>query len=526
MAQSHLLRFVYNNGTDEVIRRGKKIHAIGFVEFIEHDELMGSVSFRVKDDHYSTFYKVYVQKYRDARAIMVRCTCPYNLGDICRHEVAALFQLQDMLDKNMLGIESMAYDQRHTVVKMKQIELKTIRMLTSSEAYEEAERRLRIQKANIVSAVDERVEALVDDPAGTRTVVLQKNEERNFDTSCNCVDEHHPLCVHKTTLFIQLLNAYGPHYFDTIRNWDKEKNKLLEAYGYSMKVEGWEKKFEFSYKDGKPFLRVLDPTVKRISPPTLPPRETRLPPPEPTPPPQNREPAVFMGKRLGVVFQEDRKSFPGFTLEVVVGECGEDGARFLGKVEKLDLQRFLNTDGLSEADTALFQLMRKLQASEIAKYVNRNSPFAGIWENIIRNEEEGLPAETENLIIEYIYPKLRKLFADFHDNALFFVSPAGKPLNTRNLQPVRLIIDTMRPGIVVARSKSGYEVCCKARLNEWVVGMDENEWCSRLVVKYDNALCLWDKVDDLESISELLAPEKNIFPRKNGPTTSRTPLYR
>lgn len=517
MAQSHLLRFVYNNGTDEVIRRGKKIHAIGFVEFIEHDELMGSVSFRVKDDHYSTFYKVYVQKYRDARAIMVRCTCPYNLGDICRHEVAALFQLQDMLDKNMLGIESMAYDQRHTVVKMKQIELKTIRMLTSSEAYEEAERRLRIQKANIVSAVDERVEALVDDPVGTRTVVLQKNEERNFDTSCNCVDEHHPLCVHKTTLFIQLLNAYGPHYFDTIRNWDKEKNKLLEAYGYSMKVEGWEKKFEFSYKDGKPFLRVLDPTVKRISPPTLPPRETRLPPPEPTPPPQNREPAVFMGKRLGVVFQEDRKSFPGFTLEVVVGECGEDGARFLGKVEKLDLQRFLNTDGLSEADTALFQLMRKLQASEIAKYVNRNSPFAGIWENIIRNEEEGLPAETENLIIEYIYPKLRKLFADFHDNALFFVSPAGKPLNTRNLQPVRLIIDTMRPGIVVARSKSGYEVCCKARLNEWVVGMDENEWCSRLVVKYDNALCLWDKVDDLESISELLAPEKKHIPEEEWP---------
>jgi non-specific serine/threonine protein kinase len=97
-------------------------------------------------------------------------------------------------------------------------------------------------------------------------VVIQKNEERNFDTSCKCDDENHPLCLHKTTLLLQLLNAYGPHYFDSIRNWEKEKNKLLEAYGYSMKDEGWEKKFEFTYKEGKPFLRVLDISVKRIAP--------------------------------------------------------------------------------------------------------------------------------------------------------------------------------------------------------------------------------------------------------------------
>ena len=58
MSLSHLLKFVYNNGTDDVIRRGKKIHAIGFVEFLEHDDLLGSVVFRVKDDNYSTFYKV------------------------------------------------------------------------------------------------------------------------------------------------------------------------------------------------------------------------------------------------------------------------------------------------------------------------------------------------------------------------------------------------------------------------------------------------------------------------------------
>ena len=103
MALPHLIKYVYNNGSDEVIRRGKKIHALSYVEMIEHDELMGSVVFRVKDDSYSTYYKVYVQKYMDPKGISVRCSCPYNIGDICRHEAGALIQLQDMVDKNLLG---------------------------------------------------------------------------------------------------------------------------------------------------------------------------------------------------------------------------------------------------------------------------------------------------------------------------------------------------------------------------------------------------------------------------------------
>ena len=38
MALPHLIKYVYTNGTDEVIRRGKKIHAIGYVELIEYDD--------------------------------------------------------------------------------------------------------------------------------------------------------------------------------------------------------------------------------------------------------------------------------------------------------------------------------------------------------------------------------------------------------------------------------------------------------------------------------------------------------
>src|SRR5919206_723075 len=129
MALPHLLKYVYTHGSDEVIRRGKKIHAIGFVELAEHDDLFGSAVFRVKDDNYATFYKVHIQQYKDAKNLTIRCSCPYNLGDVCRHEVAALFSLQEMLDKGLLKTDAVEYDQRHTVAKMKTIELKTLRLL-------------------------------------------------------------------------------------------------------------------------------------------------------------------------------------------------------------------------------------------------------------------------------------------------------------------------------------------------------------------------------------------------------------
>ena len=77
-----------------------------------------------------------------------------------------------------------------------------------------------------------------------------------------------PFVLHKTIVFVQLLSRFGVNYFDTIRNWDKEKNKLLEAYGYSL-ADNLKGKFEFAYKDGKPFLRVLDSSIKRVAPPAI-----------------------------------------------------------------------------------------------------------------------------------------------------------------------------------------------------------------------------------------------------------------
>jgi hypothetical protein len=73
----------------------------------------------------------------------------------------------------------------------------------------------------------------------------------------------------------------------------------------------------------------------------------------------------------------------------VSGELFEGKTDFTGRVEHIDLTKFVPSANFNQQDIALLNAVRKLQRSEIDKYVSRNSPFSGIWENIIYSEEEG-----------------------------------------------------------------------------------------------------------------------------------------
>ena len=488
MALPHLIKYVYNSGTDEVIRRGKKIHTFGYVELVEHDALLRSVTFRVKDDSYSTFYKVHVQKYDDPKSLLIRCSCPYNLGDICRHEAAALFQLQDLIDRNLLETdEAIVYDQKHTVVKMKNIDLRTIRLLAGEENMSDAEEIFRIHKSNITYAANEKVEAVLETEEGKFRLIIQKNEERNFDTACNCSETEHALCKHKTLLFLQLLNAYGPHYFDTIRNWDKEKNKLLELYGYSLNEE-LSGKFEFTYKEGKPFLKVLDPSIKRVLPGAV--NKPFIPVTEH----EDADTVVAQKqKRAAIVFNANQSAFPFFSIDVVQGEFDEEKEKFIGRVEKLDLSKFINTDLLSENDRQLIQQARKLQQVEINKYLNRNSPFSGFWENIIQHENEELPEETKMLIVEFLYPKLKKIFEG--TNITLYL-PEGKKFKSENLDTVFTSAHIPSLQFKVSDKGDEYVIESSVVIDNEALKVSDNQWNNYLLFLYSGEMYLWQRGDD------------------------------
>ena len=499
MALPHLLKYVYTHGGDEVIRRGKKIHAIGFVELVEHDDLFGSAVFRVKDDNYATYYKVYIQNYKDPKALSLRCACPYNLGDICRHEAAALIRLQEMIDRGQLNSEDVMYDQRHTVAKMKTIELKSIQLLSSHEVVAEAEEFLKNQKPVIESAKDETVKARVKLNNKDYSVIIRRNEERNFDTSSDYDDPDHLLCLPKVIVFLHLLYTKGQHYFETIRNWDKEKNKLLEAYGYSLD-DDLKGKFEFNYKDGKPYLRVLDSSIKRIAVPVAAP----APRFEKVAVEEEEEPTKVqvITKQLGVVFNFNKNSYPYFFIDLVEGEMDEE-KNFVGNVQKLELGKYINVDPYSEQDKHLLMQVRKLTDSEINKYVSRNSPFSGIWENIIQHEDDELPGETKSLIVEYLHPKLKKLFIEL-GNAPVYALLKGKSFKTGNLERIELSDQFVIPQFSIVAGSQLFEIECFIKPDAVAFGLNENEVESSLVFMYNHQLYLWADNEAIETAEEYL----------------------
>ncbi|MEO8721636.1 MAG: SNF2-related protein [Ginsengibacter sp.] len=494
MALPFFIKYIYNSGTDEVIRRGKKIYSQRFVELMDHDELMHNVVFRVRDDSYTTFYKVQIEKYDDPKTFSTRCSCPYNLSDICRHEAAALMQLQDLIDKNLLDSSAgiPIYDQKHTVVKIKYVDLKMIRMLTGMENYSAAEEILRKYKCNIVEAANEKVEATLEIADQTFQIILQKNEERNFDTSCNCDEGDHLLCKHKTALFLHLLNNWGPYYFDSIRNLDKEKNKLLHGYGYSLD-DDLSGKFEFIYKEGKPFLKVIDPSIKKVAANFQKPHEIQA---ETAVMEEDIKIVPVKNKQVTLVFNANEKSFPFVSFDVVQGEFDEEENKFVGRIEKLDLSKFINTSDYIENDKQLIQQARKLQSSEVNKYLNRNSPFSGFWENIIHDENEELPQETKMLITEFIHPKLKRIFSENKGKPVFFL-PKGKRFTTQNLESIDL-----DPGIpVIEFSVSAVDnekiIESQVTLDQEKIRLAENEWNIDLLFLHDKTFYLWEKSEHI-----------------------------
>ncbi|RYF85130.1 MAG: helicase SNF2, partial [Chitinophagaceae bacterium] len=310
--------------------------------------------------------------------------------------------------------------------------------------------------------------------------------------------------------FLQLLNAHGANYFDSIRNMDKEKNKLLQIYGYSLQ-DDLDGKFEFIYKEGKPFLKLLDSSIKRVAAPapvTAPAYAYQNAPVVEEAAPA---PVVVNGKatRLGIVFNFNAKTYPGFVVDTVQAEADEATGKFLGKTEKLDLTKFVNTAAFTEADKQLFQQVRKLQDVEVNKYLNRNSPFSGIWENIIQTEGDDLPEETKALITEYLHPKLKKVFEEQAGESYAFVLPKGKAFKTAQLTHVELSDDFISPVFKVVANGEHYEMVCMVKVQGELLPFSQNESNSSLLFLSDGMVYLWKKAEDVLQ-AEKFIQEGNI----------------
>ena len=429
MSLPHITKHIYKTGSEEAVIRGKKIFLTDGVRLIHNDDVIQQLTFRVRNDIYKNYYNVTVSRYKDEDQMEVSCKCPYNMGDVCRHEAAALYFLNELIITNSLDSKDNSFDQKNTVVKMRNIELKLLRLYTSEENFEEAGEIAKLNKLKIFTAANELVEADLPYDGKTYELKLKRNDNSTINTSCTCDEKHYPLCKHKTALFLQLLNNYGAQYFDTIRNWDKQKNLLLGLYGYSLEDDLTDK-FEFYYKDSKPFLKVLDKTIKKVN-------QTEKVVPEHLKKATDKvvSPTDYK-KSIGIVINLGQETFPYFKIDIIAGKKNKEEVTLTGKVDKLDTSKYIDLNVYNPEDKAAANAAKKLQEAEINKYITKNSPFGDLWETL--KSDDDWTTENKKLFYEYALPRLHKMFGLIGDQVPLYYLEKGKPFKNANLSKVNI----------------------------------------------------------------------------------------
>lgn len=455
MSLPPLLKHIYNDGTEEVIRRGKKIFHTSGVQMLDVDHMQEQVRFRVRNDLYKNFYTVTISRYLDPKNISIRCQCPYNLGEICRHEVAALFQLNDILQSGFFENTDIEYDQKHTMVRMRQVNMQMLRVFGSNEIIEEAERIADRRKVIITEKKRDSVEAEVPEGDLTYKVKIKQNDERYFDTSCKCDEKGSPLCLHKAAVFIHILKTFGAQYFLTMRNWDEQKNKLLGLYGYSLD-DDLTGKFEFTYDNGKPFLRVLDKSLKKVNAPVV--TKERAMVQSAVRPETKKEVVEEAPKRhLGIVIDTKADFYPFVNIHLVSGDTDEDKHHFISKLEKLDLSQFVDPHQFEGEERELLPIVRKFAPKEILKYLKKNLPFGEFYDDYREVLKDKPEDDVKTQVWEYMLPKYQKLLERYADHTLCFIHKKGA-LTSSSIEPIEFASKRAHPQLSVRKNSKDYTV--------------------------------------------------------------------
>lgn len=504
MSLPALLKHIYNYGTEEVIRRGKKIFSTGGVQLLDVDHLLEQVRFRVRNDLYQNYYTVTVSKFLNPKNLTLRCQCPYNLGEICRHEVAALFQLNDLVQAGFFENAEVSFNQKHTVIRLREVSRPLLQIFSDPEVLERAETLALNKKVFILSAKDDTIEAEVADDEQTFRVIVKQNEARYFDTSCGCNEKRVPLCVHKASVFFHILQTYGASYFQTLRNWDYEKNKLLGLYGYSLK-DDLANKFTFTYENGKPFLRVLDPSIKKIEQKPVQAAVIEHP----------RENQTV--QRLGILIDLNPPWYPFVQFSLIAGTANDAGDAFTDGIENIPLNQFINTAFFEDSDHELIPALKKLQPEEVMKFLRKSLPFGeflGDFEDVMKEQ----PAEEiKEQVWEFLLPKYHRLLHKFRGHKLCFLLAPGKTLSSRNITPVAFSEKAIRPQISVRKEAGKYVLQLEWQTGFSVVSGKELQILNPGLVLFQHHIYSPENLQELQ-IAEQFPPD-GIIEMKAGEWT-------
>src|SRR5690606_25200235 len=229
------------------------------------------------------------------------------------------------------------------------------------------------------------------------------------------------------------------------------------------------------------------------------------------------EPARSGSQRIGVVFSDRGEGYPYLKTDLIAGEANEAQDGFASVAQVLELTRYIDYYRYPAADRELIAPVRKLHATELNKFLNRNSMYAGLWENIFHDDGRELPEETREMMLEYLHSRLLRLFPSLSSRSLNFWRPRGKPLRTAHLQPLSLHTEGLVPCLEVRREGKEVVLRCHVRFDGERVPVNDNASGTPLLFLHGQRLALYRSPKDAILVEGFLPDGLKRIPLSDWP---------
>ncbi len=183
------------------------------------------------------FYSVSF-KFDNSQIINVRCSCPYNYGGLCKHEVAALFHFARHLENNPQLVTKLNAGQKkrpkhHANTWYEFSNYKKLSREKILNAYEIPEAFDELEGGNLIDISENYLSLYADNWRG-RYILNFKIEGNKLLTKCSCDEEVEQLCMHQGQVLLMLSERYGSDFFTKITTESVRKLKEDEAKRYNL----------------------------------------------------------------------------------------------------------------------------------------------------------------------------------------------------------------------------------------------------------------------------------------------------
>lgn len=468
------------NATSKSKSRGTKIYDQGKV-LKKYQFSNDTLIFRVKSQRLTPTYtvKLFLKNFEIVNSY---CSCPYSWKGICKHTVAALKKCRTLITKNELNLETKISESNPKTKKEKQL-------------HEQADLLLENHALRTVDKGNGYFEIKVKARDDDYFVMLRKDmDEKEVRSECACQEGKNGECVHKIAAKKYIYKRFGKNPFLENYNFDKQKEKLLQPYGFTLD-DNWQEHFTFKIKNGVPELKpkskdILNLSVfKNFSEIQAGKQEIEKIESKP----EKRE-----THSLGFIVNNNNDgNLRLISIEAVFGTLTKNGNRFKGKLEPInfDLIPKKALPFIDDNVLELFDLIENINSSNLMDYIFQQ--FRSIYYIDIANTD--LFEGNKELIafIRLYWEKLNRLSKMLYNQQVYIFLTGNYKLTTRNIKKVNISNVPVETRLYINKDFSYYTITAKYFVGDEEIQINSNLLSYIWIVEHDLNVYFWKSMESL-----------------------------